>query len=108
MIKDKNIRDRFIALGIDSTQEIREYNAQLNNLGSLTKKIEFNLININKSLDEAREYRRLLDIERDFTIIEELDKKINSLSIKKVILEKKIEKIKEYIKIEKIENEKES
>jgi len=107
MIKDKNIRDRFAELGLDDSKKVKEYQDTLDSFTFLLFKVEQKIKNIENSLNIARKCRSDLNIKIDFSLIEEIDKKINSLSIKKVVLEKKFKEIEEYIKIEKGKNAKE-
>jgi hypothetical protein len=101
MIKDKSIRDRFCKLGLDDSLKEKEYNEQLDNLNLLLIKIKLRLKSINDSLEEAREYRKELNVSNNFSIIESLDNRINKLSNKRILLLDKINEIEEYVKKEK-------
>lgn len=85
MIKDKNIRDRFCILELDDSKKIEEI---IINAEKRIKSLENSIIN-------AQDIRKSLDISKDFNYIEDLDKKINKLSIAKVILIKQIAQLKE-------------
>ena len=107
MIKDKSIRDRFCQLDLDDSIKEKEYKDKLDNFNFLLIKVRTTLRSIDNSLKEAREHRKQLNIYDGFSIIESLDKKINDLSNKKILLSKKVDEIEEYIKREKENNEKE-
>jgi len=85
MIKDKKIRDRFCVLELDDSKEIED----------LIIKSENSLKSFENSLINAQNFRKQLDISKDFKQIEELDKKINNLSVSKTYISKKIQQLKE-------------
>jgi hypothetical protein len=85
MIKDKKIRDRFCVLELDDSKEIED----------LIIKSENSLKSFENSLINAQNFRKQLDISKDFKQIEELDKKINNLSVAKTYISKKIQQLKE-------------
>lgn len=85
MIKDKTVRDRFCMLELDDSKKIEDF------LISAEKKIK----SLENTIIDAQNIRNKLDISKDFTYIEDLDRKINNLSIKKVFLNKEILQLRE-------------
>lgn len=85
MIKDKKIRDRFSLLELDDSKKIED----------LIIKAEDSLKSFENSLVNAKNFRKQLDISKDFEQIEELDKKISNLSVAKTCIIKKIQQLKE-------------
>jgi len=107
MIKDESTRKRLAALGIDDYYELKECAKKLNNLEELLNKVQKRLSSIDISLEEARNLKKKISIADNLELVDNLDSKINDLSVKKISFEKKFQEIKRYLEKEK-ENIKQS
>jgi hypothetical protein len=120
MIRDVSIRRRFAALDLDDSIKHEEYANKVESLKVLVEKAKKKVIEIESKISEAQSFRRdeqnfqegfynddnieYLTEENEFLIKEDIDEKINKLSIRKVEIDKQIFEISKYLL--ELENEK--